>query len=107
MLACASFQGRELRLFSLGRSAVHSEAIATGPIGDDAQLIFSPDGRYLAVASGTRLNLFGTEHGQLLQQWHMAAPITALACAPFTPKLLLGIALQNGLTELWGEARSS
>jgi WD40 repeat protein len=107
MLACASFQGRELRLFSLGRSAVHSEAIATGPIGDDAQLIFSPDGRYLAVASGTRLDLFGTEHGQLLQQWHMAAPITALACAPFTPKLLLGIALQNGLTELWGEARSS
>src|SRR5215469_874141 len=107
MLACASFQGQELRLFSLGRSVVRQGAIASGPIGDDAQMVFSPDGRYLAVASGTRLDLFGTEHGRLLQQWRMTAPISALACAPYTPKLLLGIALQNGLTELWSETGPS
>jgi hypothetical protein len=106
-VACASFQGQELRLFSLGRSAVRQGAIASGPIGDDAQMVFSPDGRYLAVASGTRLDLFGTEHGRLLQQWRMTAPITALACAPYTSKLLLGIGLQNGLTELWSETGPS
>jgi hypothetical protein len=70
-------------------------------------MVLSADGRYLAVAAGTRLDLFATEHGSLLQQWRMAAPITALASAPNTPKLLLGIALQNGLTELWGEAGPS
>jgi WD40 repeat protein len=103
-LACASFQGRELRLFSLGRSAVRHAAIAAGPVGDEAQMVLSADGRYLAVAAGTRLDLFATEHGSLLQQWRMAAPITALASPPYAPKLLLGVALQNGVTELWGEA---
>ncbi|MGO8951560.1 MAG: DnaJ domain-containing protein [Ktedonobacterales bacterium] len=105
-LACSRFQERELRLFSLGAAPPRRQTIAIRPssaIGEDAEMDFSPDGRYLAVASGPRLDLFDAELGRHLQQWQMATPITALAFAPYRSHPLLGIALQNGLTELWGD----
>jgi WD40 repeat protein len=100
-LACASFQDQELRLFPLGGRSYQS--IATGPLGTDAQIVFSADNRYLAVAFGTRVTLFDVKRNQRVQEWYTLVPVTALAFVPSGPHALLGIALQNGLTELWTE----
>ena len=100
-LACASFQDQELRLFPLGGRTYQS--IATGPLGADSQMVFSSDGRYLAVASGTHVTLFDVQRGHHAQEWDMQVSVTALAFVPAQQRALLAIALQNGLTELWIE----
>jgi hypothetical protein len=100
-LACVSFQDQELRLFPLGGRSYQS--IATGPLGADAQIVFSADSRYLAVASGTHVTLFDARGGQHVQDWYTPVPVTSLAFVLRTQRTLLAIALQNGLTELWTE----
>ena len=102
-LACAGFQDRELRVFSLRGGQSSSLPIASGAVGADAQIVLAPDGRYVAVADGARLDLFETRHGQRVQEWQLVVPITALAFVPNAQKTSLGIGLENGLTELWGE----
>jgi WD40 repeat protein len=99
-LACASFQEREALLFSL-RGDGKQRTIPTGPISSEAQMALAPDGRYLAIATGPRLDLYETLSGQRAQQWQCAAPISALTFGPPTDHLILAFALQNGLTELW------
>jgi hypothetical protein len=100
-LACASFQDQELRLFLLGGRTYQS--IATGPLGADAQIVFSADSRYVAVASGSHVTLFDVQRGQRAQEWYTQVSVTALAFVPQVQRALLAIALQNGLTELWTE----
>jgi DnaJ domain len=100
-LACASFQDQELRLFPLGGRSYQS--IATGPLGADAQIVFSADSRYVAVASGTHVTLFDVQQCRYAQEWYTQVPVTALAFVPRQQRALLAIALQNGLTELWTE----
>jgi hypothetical protein len=102
-LACAGFQDRELRVFALRGGQASSIRIASGTVGADAQIVLAPDGRFVAIADGARLDLFETRHGQRVQDWHMAAPITALAFVPYGQNSPLGIGLENGLTEVWGE----
>jgi hypothetical protein len=102
-LACAGFQERELRVFSLRGSQSSSLRIAVGSVGAEAQVVLTPDGRYVALADGARLDLFETRHGQCVQQWQMASTITALASVPYGQNCPLGIGLENGLTEIWGE----
>jgi curved DNA-binding protein CbpA len=100
-LACASFQDQELRIFPLGGQTYRS--IATGPLGADAQIVFSADSRYVAVASGTHVTLFDVQRCRQAQEWYTQVPVTALAFVPRLQRALLAIALQNGLTELWTE----
>jgi hypothetical protein len=102
-LACAGFQDHELRVFSLRGGQSSPLRIAAGSVGAEAQIALSPDGRFVALADGARLDLFETHHGQRVQEWHMAAPITALTFVPYVQNSPLGIGLKNGLTELWGE----
>jgi hypothetical protein len=102
-LACAGFQDRELRVFALRGGQLSSIRIASGMVGAEAQIVLAPDGRFVAIAEGARLDLFETRHGQRVQEWHMAAPITALAFVPSVQNAPLGIGLENGLTEVWGE----
>ncbi len=104
-VACARFQERELRLFSLRAEDERHQSLLMSHLGDDAELALSYGGHYLAVASGHRLDLFDTRQGRHLQQWHMATSVTALAFAPDASRILLGLALENGLTELWCSAR--
>jgi WD40 repeat protein len=101
-LACAGFQDRDLRVFSLRGGQAPSVRIAAGKASAEAQIVLAPDGRFVALADGARLDLFETLHGQRVQQWQMAAPITALAFVPYVQNSPLGIGLENGLTELWG-----
>jgi DnaJ domain len=100
-LACASFQDQELRLFPLGGRTYSS--IPTGPLGVDAQMVFSADSRYLAIASGTHVTLFDVQRGQRAQEWFTQVPVTAMAFVPGMRRALLAIASQNGITELWTE----
>lgn len=75
--------------------------IPTGPLSADARAALSPDGAYLALARGARLDLWDTATAAHLQQWQLAADVSALGFATQVPAPLLAIGLANGLAELW------
>ena len=75
--------------------------IPTGPFPADAHAALSPDGAFLVLACGPRLDLWQTASAAHLQRWQFAADVSALGFAVQAPAPLLAIALANGLVEVW------
>jgi hypothetical protein len=87
-----------LRLLAFGGQRL---AIEAGPVRADARLALAPDAALLALARDARLELWETRAARRVQEWQLAAEITALAFA-LADRPLLGIGLANGVAELWG-----
>ena len=92
--------GRALNLIAPRSHA--RRTIPTGVVPADARAALSPDGALLALARGTRLDLWRTTDGGHAQEWEFAAEIVALEFAGQANRPLLGIGLGNGLAEVWG-----
>jgi hypothetical protein len=95
--------GHTSRELSLIAPQSHARrTIITGAVPADARAALSPDGGLLALARGTRLDLWRTADGSHAQEWEFAAEIAALEFAGQASRPLLGIGLGNGLAEVWG-----
>ena len=92
--------GNRVRLMALRDG--QQRVLDVGALADDARMALSPDGERLALARGSRLDLWETRDGRHVQQWQLATELTALAFAPSRERPLLALGLRNGLAELWG-----
>jgi hypothetical protein len=79
-----------------------SRYVEVGSVSTDARIAVSPDAERLALAQGTRLQLFDTATGGQIQEWQSGDEITALAFSAGSGGLALGVGLRNGLAEVWG-----
>ncbi|HEX9036338.1 MAG TPA: DnaJ domain-containing protein [Ktedonobacterales bacterium] len=95
----ASLLGRQVRLFDLRNRRQRNVEI--GRIQPDTRLALSADGAWLAVATGTRLQVFDTERGGQRQEWKAGSDVTALAFAATGGAATLAFGLRSGLAELW------
>jgi hypothetical protein len=75
--------------------------LEVGPLAEDTRVAISPDGAQLALAQGTRLDLWDVASGRRLQEWHFADEVTALAFDPSAGQPVLAAGLRNGLAEVW------
>jgi hypothetical protein len=91
--------GRQVRLFHFRKRI--SRFVEVGVLATDARIALSPDAARLALAQGTRLQLFDTATGGQLQEWHSGDEITALCFYDGPTGLGLGVGLRNGLAEVW------
>jgi hypothetical protein len=97
----ASFQGVNMRLCDVRTRRVRD--LATGPVPEDARIALSPDAGSLAIARGSRLDLWETRSNRCLQRWTFASEITTLAFAPngAHPIAALAIGTRDGAVEVW------
>lgn len=91
--------GRQVRLFHFRKRV--SRYIEVGALTTDARLALSPDARRLALAQGTRLQLFDTVTGGQIQEWQSGDEIASLAFFAGAVGMGLGVGLRNGLVEVW------
>lgn len=75
--------------------------LEVGQIGEDARLAVSPDGGLVALAQGTRLDLWDAAPRRRAQTWDFADEVTALAFDPTPGRGILAVGLRNGLAEIW------
>jgi hypothetical protein len=95
----ASYQGYQMHV-----AALHSgdrRVIRTDIVHEDARASLSPDARYLALASGARLDVWRTPDGARVQTWQFSTDITALEFVASATRPMLAAGLRNGLVELW------
>ncbi len=92
--------GMGIRLFTPGARATRT--LDFGRALEDPRLALSPDGALLALAHGTRAELWETRTGRCLQLWDCGAEVTALAFGAGGGHTALGLGLANGLAEVWG-----
>jgi hypothetical protein len=97
--AAVGSYGRQVRLFHFRKRV--SRFVEVGIVSSEARMALSPDAARLALAQGTRLQLFDTATGGQLQEWQGGDEITALAFYAGSGGLGLGIGLRNGLAEVW------
>lgn len=98
--AAAGYSGTAMRLISPRTGP--GPTIPTGPVADDALIALAADGRYLALARDDRLELWQTRGGRRVQDWRFGAEISALTFGGSGERPILGVALRNGIAELWG-----
>lgn len=101
--AAVGSYARQVRLYNFRQRA--SRFVEVGSLATDARLALSADGSHLALAQGTRLQLFDTAStagGAQLQEWQSDAEITALCFVEGSAGPGLGVGLRNGLAEVWG-----
>ncbi|MGH2503096.1 MAG: DnaJ domain-containing protein [Ktedonobacterales bacterium] len=101
--AAVGSYARQVRLYNFRERA--SRFVEVGSLATDARLALSADGLRLALAQGTRLQLFDTAStagGAQLQEWQSDAEITALCFVEGSAGPGLGVGLRNGLAEVWG-----
>jgi hypothetical protein len=91
--------GRQVRLFHFRKRI--SRFVEVGIVSPEARIALSPDASRLALAQGTRLQLFDTATGGQLQEWQGGDEITSLAFFDGSDGLGLGVGLRNGLAEVW------
>lgn len=91
--------GRQIRLFDL--RARKQRSVEIGALTPEARIALSPDGAWLAVARGSRLQLFEAETGAQRQEWEAGSEIMSLAFSPDSRGLILSVGLRSGLAELW------
>lgn len=96
--AIGSF-GQRVRLYHFRKRV--SRVVEVGVLKADARLAVSPDGERLALATGSRLQVFNTATGGQLQEWQAGDEITALTFANEARGARLGVGLRNGLAEVW------
>ncbi|HEV8191632.1 MAG TPA: hypothetical protein VGP82_09125, partial [Ktedonobacterales bacterium] len=58
-------------------------------------------GAWLALAQGTRLDLWDVASRRRVQNWEFADEVTALAFDPTPGRGILAAGLRNGLAEVW------
>ncbi|HLJ80124.1 MAG TPA: hypothetical protein VKT52_01480, partial [Ktedonobacterales bacterium] len=97
--AAARALGREMRLFPL--SGGERRTLPTGAVSDEARMMLSPGGGYLALARDTQLDLWHIPTARQVAGWVFSTEVTAVAFAPAGAQLLLAAGLRNGLVELW------
>jgi WD40 repeat protein len=88
-----------LHLRELRGSRRHN--LEVGPLGADARVAISPDGASLALAQGTRLDLWDIASRRRVQNWDFSGEVTALAFDPTPGRSVLAAGLRNGLAEVW------
>lgn len=94
--------GRLVRVIDLRNRK--QRAIEIGRIPVDARMALSADGAWLALARGTRLQVFSTEAGERRQEWEAGSEVTSLTfCLDQTP-ITFSVGLRSGLAELWSLA---
>lgn len=98
-LACATDGSSAVRV--LDADGHVRQTCATGHIPDGSLLALSPDAGLVALARQSRLDLYATKDGTLVQRWQFADEISALAFSPNAGAPVLAVALRNGLAELW------
>jgi hypothetical protein len=91
--------GQRVRLYHFRKRV--SRIVEVGVLKSDARLAVSSDGERLALATGSRLQVFNTVTGGQLQEWQAGDEITALAFANEARGARLGVGLRNGLAEVW------
>jgi hypothetical protein len=96
--------GRQIRLFDL--RARKQRSVEIGVLSPEARIALSADGAWLAVARGSRLQLFEAETGAQRQEWEAGSEITALAFSLDPRGITLAVGLRSGLSELWSLQRS-
>lgn len=97
-VAVGSF-GRQVRIFNFRKRS--SRYIEVGILATDARLALSADASRVALAQGTRLQLFDTATGGQLQEWQVDNEVSALSFYESPAGLGLGVGLSNGLAEVW------
>lgn len=95
----ASLLGRQIRLFDLRNRK--QRGVEAGLISSDARVALSADGEWVALAQGTRLQVFDAARGQQRQDWQAGSPVTALAFSLDAGQATLCVGLRSGLVELW------
>lgn len=101
--AAVGSYARQVRLYNFRQRT--SRFVEVGSLATDARLALSADASRLALAQGTRLQLFDTAStagGAQLQEWRSDADISALCFVEGPAGLALGVGLRNGLAEVWG-----
>ncbi len=91
--------GRQVRLFHFRKRI--SRFVEVGVLASDARLALSADATRLALAQGTRVQLFDTATGGQTQEWQGGDEITALGFYDSPGGVGLGVGLRNGLAEVW------
>ncbi len=91
--------GRQVRLFHFRKRI--NRFVEVGMLSAEARMALSPDAARLALAQGTRLQLFDTATGGQIQEWQSGDEISALAFFARAGGLGLGVGLRNGLAEVW------
>lgn len=91
--------GRQIRLFDLRNRQQRSVEI--GRIPPETRIALSADGAWLALARGSRLQLFDTENSVQRQEWEADAVITSLTFSLDPRGVALSVGLRSGLAELW------
>ncbi|HEX8994942.1 MAG TPA: J domain-containing protein [Ktedonobacterales bacterium] len=100
--AVGSFS-RQIRIYNFRRRL--SRYVEVGALTTDARLALSADGGLVALAQGSRLQLFDTATGGQLQEWQSGDEIASLTFFSGSQGLGLAAGLRNGLAEVWGAAR--
>lgn len=96
--------GRQIRLFDL--RARKQRSVEIGDLTHEARIALSADGAWLAIARGSRLQLFEAANGAQRQEWRAGAEIMSLAFSLDPRSVALGVGLRSGLAELWTLQRS-
>jgi WD40 repeat protein len=91
--------GRQIRMFDLRNRKQRSVEI--GRLAPETRIALSPGGVWLAIARGSRLQLFETENGSQRQEWEAGAEITSLSFSLDPRNVMLSAGLRSGLAELW------
>jgi WD40 repeat protein len=90
---------RQIRLFDLrGRK---QRSVEIGRLTPETRIALSADGGWLAIARGSRLQLFETGNGVQRQEWEAGSEITSLAFSLNPRDAMLCVGLRSGLAELW------
>lgn len=90
---------RQVRLYHFRKRV--SRYVEIGAFTPDARMALAPDASRLALAKGSRLQLFDTVTGGQVQEWEAGDEVAALAFFAGPMGLGLGVGLRNGLAEVW------
>ncbi len=88
-----------LHLHELQGSRRHN--LEVGQLSEEARVAVSPDGTALALAQGTRLDLWDVASHRRVQSWDFADEVTTLAFDSTPGRRILAAGLRNGLAEVW------
>jgi DnaJ-like protein len=95
----ATLLGRQVRLFDLRNRK--QRGVEIGAVATDARVALSADGAWLAIARGTRIQVFETERGGQRQEWTAGSEVTSLDFSLAMTPVMLSVGLRSGLVELW------